>query len=112
MKVWGLPRNPVADLERPRDGVSDDLDAFSPEEVWALVRAARSEQDAAPFLAAAFTGVDVDLPEALVASVVAQTADRLARPAEQDQRAERACARYSDRSASATERRAAARAGT
>ncbi len=57
MKVWGLPRNPVADVERPRSRVSDDLDAFSPEEVWALVRAAGSEQDAALFLTAAFTGL-------------------------------------------------------
>ena len=56
-KVWGLPRNPVADVERPRYRVSDDLDAFSPEEVWALVRAAGSEQDAALVLTAAFTGL-------------------------------------------------------
>jgi integrase len=57
MRVWGLPRNPVVDVERPRYRVSDDLEAFSPEEVWALVRAAGSEQDAALFLAAAFTGL-------------------------------------------------------
>jgi integrase len=56
-RVWGLPRNPVADVERPRYRVSDDLDAFSPEEVWALVRAAGSEQDAALVLTAAFTGL-------------------------------------------------------
>jgi hypothetical protein len=47
MKVWGLPRNPAAEVERPRNRVSDDLEAFSPDEVWALVRAAASEQDAA-----------------------------------------------------------------
>jgi integrase len=57
MKVWGLPRNPVADVERPRYRVSDDLDAFSPEEVHALVRAAGLRQDAALFLTAAFTGL-------------------------------------------------------
>ncbi len=57
MRVWGLPRNPVVDVERPRYRVSDDLDAYSPEEVWALVRAAGSEQDAALFLTAAFTGL-------------------------------------------------------
>lgn len=57
MKVWGLPRNPAADVERPRVRVSDDTDAFSPEEVHALVRAAASEQDAALFLTAAFTGL-------------------------------------------------------
>jgi integrase len=57
MKVWGLPRNPVADVEKPRTRVLDDLEPFSPEEVWALVRAAASEQDAALFLTAAFTGL-------------------------------------------------------
>jgi integrase len=57
MKVWGLPRNPAASVERPRFRVSDDLDAFTPEEVWALVRAADSEQDACMFLTAAFTGL-------------------------------------------------------
>ncbi len=57
MKVWGLPHNPVTGVERPRYRVSDDLNAFSPEEVWAVVRAAGSEQDAALFLTAAFTGL-------------------------------------------------------
>jgi integrase len=57
MKVWGLPRNPAAEVERPRYRISDDLDAFSPEEVHALVRAAGSEQDAAMFMTAAFTGL-------------------------------------------------------
>ena len=57
MKVWGLPRNPVAEVERPRYRVSDDLDAFSPEEVHALVRAAGLQQDAAMFMTAAFTGL-------------------------------------------------------
>lgn len=57
MKVWGLPGNPAASVERPRFRVSDDLEAFSPEEVWALVRAAGSEQDACLFLTAAFTGL-------------------------------------------------------
>lgn len=57
MKVWGLPRNPAAEVERPRYRVSDDLDAFSPEEIHALVRAAASEQDGAIFMTAAFTGL-------------------------------------------------------
>ena len=57
MKVWGLPRNPAADVERPRFRVSDDIQAFSPEEVHALVRAAGSGQDAALYLTAAFTGL-------------------------------------------------------
>jgi len=56
-KVWGLPRNPAAEVERPRFRVSDDLQAFSPEEVHALVRAAGSDRDAAMFLTAAFTGL-------------------------------------------------------
>jgi hypothetical protein len=50
MKVWGLPSNPAATVERPRYRVSDDLEAYSPEEVWALVRAAGSDQDAALYL--------------------------------------------------------------
>jgi integrase len=56
-KVWSLPTNPVADVEKPPLRVSADIEVFSPEEVWALVRAADSEQDAALFLTAAFTGL-------------------------------------------------------
>ena len=36
---------------------SGDIQVFSPEEVWALVRAAGSDQDGAIFLTAAFTGL-------------------------------------------------------
>ena len=36
---------------------SGDIDVFSPEEVWALVRAAATEQDGAIYLTAAFTGL-------------------------------------------------------
>jgi integrase len=57
MKVWSLPRNPAAEVERPRFRVSDDIDAFAPEEVHALVRAASSERDACLYLTAAFTGL-------------------------------------------------------
>jgi integrase len=57
MKVWAIPRNLVVEVERPRYRVSDDLDAYSPEGVRAVVRAAGSEQDAALFLTAAFTGL-------------------------------------------------------
>ena len=55
--VWGLPSNPVASVERHPQRSSGDIDVFSPEEVWALVRAAASEQDGAIFLTAAFTGL-------------------------------------------------------
>jgi integrase len=56
-KVWGLPTNPVADVEKPPLPKGGDIEVFSPEEVWALVHAAASEQDAAIFLTAAFTGL-------------------------------------------------------
>jgi integrase len=56
-KVWGLTTNPVADVEKPPMPKGGDIEVFSPEEVWALVRAAGSEQDAAVFLTAAFTGL-------------------------------------------------------
>jgi integrase len=56
-KVWSLAVNPVADVEKPPLTRSGDLRVFSPEEVWALVRAAASEADSALFLTAAFTGL-------------------------------------------------------
>jgi integrase len=56
-KVYKLPANPVTDVEKPPQTRSGDIDVFSPEEVWALVRAADSEQDGAIFLTAAFTGL-------------------------------------------------------
>jgi integrase len=55
--VWSLPANPVAAVEKYRQWSSGDIDVFSPEEVLALVRAATSEQDAAIYLLAAFTGL-------------------------------------------------------
>ncbi len=55
--VYGLPLNPVAGLEKHRQRSSGDIEVFSPEEVLALVRAADSEQDAAIYLTAAFTGL-------------------------------------------------------
>jgi integrase len=55
--VYGLPVNPLARVEKHPRRSSGDVEAFSPEEVWALVRAAASEQDAALFLTAAFTGL-------------------------------------------------------
>jgi integrase len=56
-KRFGLQRNPVLEIERMREPRQVNLDVFSPEEVLALVRAAESEQDAAVFLTAAFTGL-------------------------------------------------------
>jgi integrase len=55
--VWGLPANPVAEVEKPPLEHSGDIQVYSPEEVWAPVRAAASEQDAAIYLTAAFTGL-------------------------------------------------------
>src|SRR4051794_8172737 len=56
-KRYGLPQNPVTDVEKPPTTRSGDIAVFSPEEVMALVRAADSEQDAAIYLTAAFTGL-------------------------------------------------------
>lgn len=56
-RVWGLPSNPVEDVELLRERPRVDFEVYSPEEVLALVRSAASEQDAAIFLTAAFTGL-------------------------------------------------------
>ncbi|MGI8411633.1 MAG: tyrosine-type recombinase/integrase [Solirubrobacteraceae bacterium] len=57
VKLYGLPINPVANVDRFRVRPSGDIDVFSPEEVWSLARAAASEIDGAIFLTAAFTGL-------------------------------------------------------
>jgi integrase len=57
VKLYGLPANPVATVDRFRVRSSGDIQVFSPEEVWSLVRAAGSDADAAIFLTAAFTGL-------------------------------------------------------
>jgi integrase len=56
-RVHRLRHNPMADVEKPRHRVSAAIEVFSPEEVWALVRAADSQQDGALYLTAAFTGL-------------------------------------------------------
>jgi integrase len=56
-KVWGLQANAAAEVEKPTLARSGDIQVFSPEEVWSLVRAAASQQDAAIYLTAAFTGL-------------------------------------------------------
>jgi integrase len=76
-KRYGLPRNPVLEVDRLREPRHVDLEVFSPEEVMALVRAAADEQDGVLFLVAAFTGLrrgellalrwrDVDFPGSLI----------------------------------------------
>ena len=56
-RVHKLGYNPMTDVEKPRFRATTTIEVFSPEEVWALVRAAESEQDGAIFLTAAFTGL-------------------------------------------------------
>jgi len=56
-KIWSLQSNPAAEVEKPPTSRSNDLQVFSPEEIWALVRATSSQTDAAVFLTAAFTGL-------------------------------------------------------
>jgi integrase len=56
-RIYGLPRNPVATVERPRLPRRAGIDVLSREEVSALVRAAESEEDGALYLTAAFTGL-------------------------------------------------------
>jgi integrase len=56
-KVYGLPVNSVSGVERHPVKLSGDIEVFSPEDVWALVRAAALEQDGAIYLTAAFTGL-------------------------------------------------------
>ncbi len=56
-KFYGLKQNPVTDVEKPPLTRSGDIDVFSPEEIDALTSAAESEQDAAIFQTAAFTGL-------------------------------------------------------
>lgn len=57
MKVHGLPRNPVATVERPRLPRRAGIEVFSREEIERLVAAAANRQDGVLFLTAAFTGL-------------------------------------------------------
>jgi len=90
-RVWKLPRNPVADVEKPIQGRSISMDVFSPEEVMALVREVDSEQDAAIYLTAAFTGLrrgelvalrwrDVDFPRRHIRVTASYTERALSTP--------------------------------
>jgi len=55
--TWQLPVNPVAEVQRQPRVKRVSIDVYGTEEVLALTRAAASEQDAALFLTAAFTGL-------------------------------------------------------
>ncbi len=55
-RIYGLPGNAAAEVEKFTPRPSGEIEVFSPEEVWALLRAALSKQDGAIFLTAAFTG--------------------------------------------------------
>jgi integrase len=76
-RAYGVPGNAAAEVEKFAQKRSGEIEVFSPEEVWALVRAAESERDGALFLTAAFTGLrmgellalrrpDVDFPGSIV----------------------------------------------
>ena len=56
-KTYGLTRNPAAEVEQIKHTYDGSIDFYSPDEVWALVRAAESDQDGAVFLTAAFAGL-------------------------------------------------------
>ncbi len=90
-RVWKLPRNPVSDVEKPVQGRSAHINVFSTEEIHALVRAAESEQDAAIYLTAAFTGLrrgelvalrwrDVDFPRRHIRVTASYTERALSTP--------------------------------
>jgi integrase len=88
---FGLQRNPVLEIERMREPRQVNLDVFSPEEVMALVRATESEQDAAIYLTAAFTGLrrgelialrwrDIDFPGSVLRVRASYAAGALTTP--------------------------------
>jgi integrase len=90
-KLYKLPENVVADVEKPRTASRTEINVFSPEEIAALVRAADSEQDAAIFLTAAFTGLrqgelialrwrDVDFPGSAIRVRASYTNGHLTSP--------------------------------
>lgn len=90
-KVWDLPLNPAADVERPHQRYSGDIEGYSPEEVHVLIRAAADERDAAVYATAAFTGLrmgelralqwrDVDFPRSVIRVRASYAAGELSSP--------------------------------
>jgi integrase len=90
-KVWKLPYNPVADIERLTVPKRTDIAFYSPEEVHALARAAANEQDTAVYLTAALTGLrmgellalrwrDVDFSAQTLRVTASYTAGKLGTP--------------------------------
>jgi integrase len=90
-RVWKLPVNPITEVEKPIQRRSTAIEVFSTEEVMALVRAAHSEQDAAIYLTAAFTGLrrgelvalrwrDVDFPRRHIRVTASYTERALTTP--------------------------------
>lgn len=90
-KVWGLPFNPAAGVERHPDRKAGDIEVFSPEEVHALLRAAHDERDAAVYATAAFAGLrmgelralrwrDVDFPRSVIRVRASYAAGELSVP--------------------------------
>jgi integrase len=57
MRVYGIPSNPVARVDRQPQRSSGDFRVLTPAEVRLLADKAESEQDAALFTVAAFTGL-------------------------------------------------------
>jgi integrase len=58
-REWSLALNPAVEIERHPGRSSGDIEVCSPEEIWALVRSAGDERDAAIYAIAAFTGLRI-----------------------------------------------------
>lgn len=90
-RVWKLPVNPVAEIERLTTPKRSGIEFYSPEEVHALVRSASSAQDRVLFLTAALTGLrmgellalrwrDVDFQAQTIRVLASYTAGGLGTP--------------------------------
>jgi integrase len=90
-RVWKLPVNPIAEVERLTTPKRSGIEFYSPEEVHALVRCASSPQDRVLFLTAALTGLrmgellalrwrDVDFEAQTIRVLASYTAGGLGTP--------------------------------